>query len=721
MRTPLPSDPLDALATDHKLPAKWVLSSRYEIVRELGAGGLGIVYLAYDKLLEMEVAIKVLRPTLACNPEAVHNLIKEAKIAMGLAHKNITRVYNFEGHTEIKFLIMEYIDGMTLAEKKRRDWTGKLALDAVVHYVKQVCEGLEYAHEKKIVHRDIKPANLMVNQDNLVKIADFGIARVAQYSAAGLPKVTAPGTLIYMSPEQVMGNDVDAQSDLYSLGVVIYELLSGHPPFYGAGIKHQILNKRPEPISGVPQRINQILLKALEKNKERRWKTARELTEALEGTVEAKIDRKPSPVPPRPPNRSRRLWPWVASGVILVLILAGWLANHKPLPPEGKLAAKVNRQESEAEERIKKTEQHPEEEQRLAEQHLPAQRMAKEKRRTVETKTYNLPPPGKINRKKGSQPSALVVSSLGGGDYKTIGEAIVKARPGMRILVRPGFYTESLTIDKPLEIIGDGPMEGILIESTDASCLQMETDYAVVRGLTLRGQAARQGNMYFGVYIPKGRLVLEDCDISSDSLAGVGIHGATAHPIIRRCKIHDGKQSGIYVFGNGQGTVEQCDIFGNAHSGVAISTGGNPVIRGCKIHNGKQSGIYVYGNGQGTVEECDLFGNAYAGVTIATGGNPIIRRCKIHNEGYNGIHVFDSGRGTIEQCDIFGNGTSGVDIREGGNPIIRRCNINRNKYVAIGAYKRGIGRVEDCDLTGNTRAAWDIEVGSVVQRRGNKE
>lgn len=316
---------------------------------------------------------------------------------------------------------------------------------------------------------------------------------------------------------------------------------------------------------------------------------------------------------------------------------------------------------------------------------------------------------------------SLVVDKQGRGQYTTIGEAIKSARPGAHILVRPGLYNEGLVIDKPLEIIGDGLVEEIIIESTDSGCILMKTEHAAVRGLTLRGRAGLKGNKYYAVDIPQGRLVLEDCEITSDSLSCVAIHGSTANPVIRRCRIHDGKQNGIFVWGNGQGTIEDCDIFGNAYAGVAIREGGNPIIRRCQIHDGKQGGVFVYEEAQGMVEDCDIFSNAYAGVEIREGGNPVIRRCQIHDGKSSGISVWENGQGTAEDCNIFGNASAGVSISEGGNPVIRGCKINRNGYGAVWVSKNGAGTVENCDLTDNARGPWNIEPGCEVRRSENIE
>ncbi len=307
----------------------------------------------------------------------------------------------------------------------------------------------------------------------------------------------------------------------------------------------------------------------------------------------------------------------------------------------------------------------------------------------------------------------LTVSKIGRGDYTTISEAIQNAPVGTRILVQPGIYHEGIIIDKPLEIIGDGATADIVIESTELACILMKTDYAIVRGLTLRCRAALKGNKYNAVDIPQGQLILEDCDITSDSQQCIRIQGVTANPTIRRCKIHDGKSAGVLIVRNGQGIVEDCDIFSNTGAGVAIVQGSNPTIRRCRIYDGNNCGVFVWENGQGIVENCDIFGNAYSGVVIKKRSNPAIRQCKIHDGKEGGVVVLDNGQGTVEDCDIFGNTGVGVQISKEGNPTIRRCQIHDGNNCGVLVDENCQGTVEDCDIFGNALA------GVLIKQGGN--
>jgi parallel beta-helix repeat protein len=317
-----------------------------------------------------------------------------------------------------------------------------------------------------------------------------------------------------------------------------------------------------------------------------------------------------------------------------------------------------------------------------------------------------------------SGPPAHVVDGFPGrGDFTTVSAAIKKARPGDRIVVRPGLYEEALKVGKPLEIVGDGPVADIEIRASDAHVLEFQASVGRIANLTLR-QAGGTRNWY-GVDITRGRLDLEDCDISSQDGAGVGIHdGAT--PRLRRNKIHDSKQNGVLVYDGGRGTVEDNDITGNGKSGVEITTGGDPTVRGNKIHGNNGAGVYVRDSGRGTVEDNDITGNGYAGVAIKTGADPALRGNKIHDGKASGVHVFDSGRGTVEDNDITGNTQTGVAISTGGDPTVRGNKIHDNKPPGVHVYENGLGTLEDNDITGNGTAGVEIWTGGNPTLRRNR-
>jgi parallel beta-helix repeat protein len=287
------------------------------------------------------------------------------------------------------------------------------------------------------------------------------------------------------------------------------------------------------------------------------------------------------------------------------------------------------------------------------------------------------------------------------GCYATIGAAIDAARPHARILVRPGCYAESLRIEKPLSLIGDGPTDQIVIESTDAPCLQIITDWAEIRGLTLRACSIAPQRPFYGVEIGSGASLLEGCSITSESLACVSVHGAQATPTIRRCTLHDSAQTGIDIYDHAGGTVEYCEIFGNARAGIEVSQHSHPTIRHCVVRNGQAGGIYLDSESRATVEECEIVENARSGIAVCMHSEPTIRRCIIRRNGGAGIFLYKNGRGTIELCTITSNTAAGIEIKDQSDPTIRRCTISNGASSGLYVHSQGAGCIEQCDIFGH--------------------
>ncbi len=257
-------------------------NSRFMILEEINRGSMGVVYRARDKILDEIVALKVLNDYLANDPNAVERFKSEARAAKRLSHPHIVRIHDMFEIGPKKVLSMEYIEGRDL--KTILHERGRLEPTEVVRIAKAVGEALAYAHELQIIHRDIKPANIMVTNTNQVKVTDFGIAKILQ---AGR-EVTRSGsqiigTPLYMAPEQIRGDQVDPRTDIYSLGVTLYELLNGLPPFYEGNIEYHHLHTTPPPFTiELPMELAQIILRCLSKSPDSRFQSAPELLEALE-------------------------------------------------------------------------------------------------------------------------------------------------------------------------------------------------------------------------------------------------------------------------------------------------------------------------------------------------------------------------------------------------------------------------------------------------------
>jgi nitrous oxidase accessory protein NosD len=307
--------------------------------------------------------------------------------------------------------------------------------------------------------------------------------------------------------------------------------------------------------------------------------------------------------------------------------------------------------------------------------------------------------------------AALVVSPNGRADHTTISEALADAAPGTRIVIRPGVYEEGLVLDRPVEIVGDGPVDRIVVRSASASCIRVVADGAIVRGLTLRCVAGRTGEGFFAVDAAGGDLLLENCDVSSDSLAVVGIHGPGTRPTVRRCAIHDGADAGVYVFDGATGIVEACDVYANMNVGIAITDRGNPTVRHSRIFRGRNAGVVSWAGGAGRLEGCEIFGNAQAGVGISEGGDPVVSSCRIQNGENAGVFVHDAGRGTITDCEISGHRETELAITRGGAPVVRGCSIHDGK-VGVFVSELGAGLIEGCRIERNSRAGVVLAAGA---------
>ncbi len=253
---------------------------RYELLEELGRGAMGIVYRARDSELEDIVALKILPDNLSNNPEALQRFKAEARSARRLSHKNIVRIHDIGEEMGRKYISMEYVDGTDL-KKLFRESGRRMPPPKFLKYMIAAARALAYAHTIGIIHRDVKPANVMITKDDEVKVTDFGIAKMMESTEATVAGALI-GTPLYMSPEQVQGIPVDNRADIYSLGITMYELLTGRPPFTEGDLAYQHLHVEPKPMEGIPPELQEIVFKCLRKNREDRWETADQLADTLD-------------------------------------------------------------------------------------------------------------------------------------------------------------------------------------------------------------------------------------------------------------------------------------------------------------------------------------------------------------------------------------------------------------------------------------------------------
>ena len=263
--------------------------SHYHILEKLGEGGMGIVYKAQDTKLDRLVALKFLPQQITVSDEDKARFLQEAKAISALNHPNIATIHDIDEVDGHKFLVLEYIPGGTLKSKLKhlKSEDKEFSLSEVLEYGIQAAEALAHAHRHQIIHRDVKTDNLMLTEEGKVKLTDFGLAKLrgsAQVTKTGTPV----GTAAYMSPEQIRGEEIDHRSDIFSFGVVLYELLTSHLPFRGefeTALSYSILNENPPPAKSLrkdtPPELEKVIDRCLEKEKAKRYQTGEEIVDAL--------------------------------------------------------------------------------------------------------------------------------------------------------------------------------------------------------------------------------------------------------------------------------------------------------------------------------------------------------------------------------------------------------------------------------------------------------
>jgi len=324
-----------------------LFAGRYQIIEKIGTGGMGRVFKAFDTKIRERIAIKLLKAEIAFDEKTLERFRSEIRLARRIAHKNVCRMFDLGEYAGIHYITMELVPGESLKSIIRM--TAPLSVSTAVHYAKEICEGLEEAHRWNVIHRDLKPQNIMVDPTGTVRIMDFGIARSIQPTGQ-TDQGVAVGTPEYMSPEQAEGQKIDQRTDIYALGIVLYEMVTGKVPFEGETTlsilrKHEIEQPRPpgelNPL--VPERLNRLILKCLEKSRERRYQNAGEILQEL-GTIQTTtlkaVEAKARTVRRTSLPESRaRVYRAAGLGLALVALIVGgyFVVRHRipgPGPPK---------------------------------------------------------------------------------------------------------------------------------------------------------------------------------------------------------------------------------------------------------------------------------------------------------------------------------------------------------------------------------------------------
>jgi serine/threonine protein kinase/nitrous oxidase accessory protein NosD len=731
----------------------------YTLLERIGEGGMGQVFKALHTVLRRVDAVKTIRlgPQQPRLGDSLPRFLQEAMAAGKVDHKHLVAVRTAEAKGDTFYLAMEFIDGIDLGRLMQREPDG-LPIGLACDYVRQAALGLQHAHEKGLVHRDIKPSNLMATRDGLVKVLDLGLACIRSDEETAT-RLTRPGAMMgtpdYMPPEQFNNAQaVDERSDVYSLGCTLYHLLAGKPPFAEGTIMEKMRHhcdhepvplheRRPE----VPVAVSALVKRMMAKDPDGRLQSAQEVTRALapfcqptdaiplatvppaatpvrlpEPPPQADIPTEhsreddslpaepPSPpstgptvIAPGKPRRKALLYGGggVLAAVALVLIVLnlGGKQGGDP-PPDGKKDDGVAASDKEKD---------------------------KDKKEEEEKKP------------------TLVVDPNGSGP-RTIRDALSQAAPGTRIRVKPGTYRETLVLHSAVELVGDGPVGEIILESERADPIVVTADKVVVRGLTIRCKTG-SGKEHHGVDCSRGHILLRDCVIESDSLACVclrgeaGLRATLRHCTIvsqnsggvllvekaeglledcdiqgksksglelqhstrvtaRRCKVHDGETHGVLLGDESRATLEECHFFKNGNSNLVIANGCQAKVVGCHVYQGKPYGVRLDGSGDVVLEGCEIRDNASVNVRINKGSNPTLRQCRIHDS-RTGVFCTQSATGLLEDCHVYGHQIAEVETQSGGNPRLVRCQLYNGKGSGVQAIDKGEGLLEECDLYGH--------------------
>ena len=302
-----------------------------------------------------------------------------------------------------------------------------------------------------------------------------------------------------------------------------------------------------------------------------------------------------------------------------------------------------------------------------------------------------------------TEPAAMIeVYPEGSSQKPGLRDAVRDAAENACLVLKPGLYRESLVIKKNLQIRAES--DGVTLESMSASAVVLDGACLFLSGLLIRGMGGKDKKAQAAVEIKSGRLVMEDCNVTSDSSTVLEVRGKASEAIVRRCHLHDGKAGGVLFADGGGGFIEECHLYQNKLSQVVIGKGCAPVLSGCKISHALMAGIYISEGGEGLIENCDIWGNAVGGVQCRRGGNPRVRYCRISGNERYGILVGEQGEGLFEYCQVFENARMGVTISQNSAPRFSSCRIFDNRGEGVEFSEQARGELLDCEIFANESA-----------------
>jgi len=658
----------------------------YEIQRELGRGGMGIVFKGFDFVLRRIVAIKVMNPALATGARSRARFVRESRAMAAISHPNIVAIHAVDEHRGIPYLVMEFVAGEGLDERIRR--LGSLPVAEVLRVGAQIADGLEAAHAQATIHRDIKPGNILLGPGDRVKISDFGLALVVLENSDLTPAEHLLGTPSYMAPEQIGGRGTDTRADLYSLGCVIHAMATGRPPFGGKNvvdIARRVCDETPRRIDeinpDIPRPLADLVRKLLEKDPNARVQTAAEIAAALRGMLGGReLEALSSALPASrrgkrtTRRRPRRLRVWAVGGLLgaMAMLLASWrLPWPRPWPSTFGLlsqSAVVGPESStivapEPPSAAVDTEPSPADPDRWSPPVV------------ADPSSLPLPDPS-------TTPMRLVVSVNSPAHFTSLTKAIAYATPGSTINVMEGEYQgpilihdsdrlRGLTIEADMGAVVKGPL------GEDVSVMDItDTPNVVIRGLTIRSSTILQHGLRLlddvsGVLLERVRLEQVEGGKAAIIHVAPGAHGTPEAPARLRNLDVDVRGLGI--------------VLGSSNKSQTVS---NIHIENCWIHgpgDGTGSPLVLETSVRDTVISGNIIEGGDNGISMALTDfqkparlevrNNTVRKCKSWiNLGYTDGRLtgVDITRNLVVDCELV---TTRIPDLEIVGPIWFRENV----------------------------------------------
>lgn len=792
-----------------------IIANKYEVIKPLGEGGFGAVYLVRHLELGILYALKLIKNEKAKEEGFITRFKREAVVLSRLLHPNSIPLRDF-GRTEegYVYMAMDYCQGQSLQELL--DQEGALEPQRVLNLTIQILDVMAEAHRLGIIHRDIKPDNIMLEEDSTgrdsVKVLDFGIARLAQDLEMGATMATVTqqgaivGTPMYMSPEQVNAEDIDQRSDLYSLGMMLYELLTGQKPFEAKAPMQVLmcqLQQYPLPFAKLdllyplPKSVENLVLRAIQKEKTNRFQNAAQFKAAclqvqaslgqsggIKGPTGIQKKASPAAISSRRVKTGTGSISQIQTGKQKALTTSGigrisssgrplksgskFAATHPKSNPTSIIAVVVgillvglvgifmfspgDKQKkkkrtvhkgssgrgsqvgsgSAPKPEIKKVSPKDFEElatkARLAfededygkslqflEKALSIREDGDLRKLLKKNRGYKLWKEGREYEKKGNFDQAILklqeadkiiakdeiasqllrieswkkrldplynkgtilVAKTSDSSCHSIQQAIEKAPEYGRILILPGYYRRQLSIKKPLEIVGYGKGGEIVIQGEKGSTASVYASRAILRNLFFRGIPERRVDKLGGVTVGRGHVILESCQMAYFQ-GGLGVAPETKSLLLKRCKIFENWNNGVWMSGLKNITFENCEIFKNWR-GINIY-GSEVTFKNCLIHDNRELGVLFQERFKISMENCKILNHQSIQLRAYQGGELYMKGCTVRNGGSWGL---------VLDC----------------NAVLLNCRINNNQEGGLVVPKSGRVEVNGCDLSNNPKGS----------------